>query len=78
MQSVLIKKYPNGKLYIPRGNTEPLGYVTLPDLVAIIRKGKDIKVIDNVTGEDITSKTLKPALELVELSVETLVELLRG
>jgi len=78
MQQIIIKKYPNGKLYIPRGNTEPVGYVTLPDLVAIIRKGKDLKVIDNTNGDDITIKTLKPALELIELSVERLVELLRG
>ena len=78
MSLILIKKYPNGKLYIPRGNTEPVGYVTLPDLVSIIRKGKDLKVIDSKSGEDITVKTLKPALIECELSVERLMELLRG
>lgn len=77
MHTVLIKKYPNNKLYIGKGNTEPVGYVNLPQIVEIIRKGKDVKVIDKA-GVDITAATLKPALELVELSVERLVELLRG
>jgi polyhydroxyalkanoate synthesis regulator protein len=75
---VIIKKYPNGKLYIPRGNTEPVGYVTLPDLVVIIRKGKDLKVIDSKSGEDITVKVLTPALAEVDMSVGKLLELLRG
>lgn len=75
---VIIKKYTNGKLYIPRGNTEPVGYVTLPDLVAIIRKGKDLKVVDNVNGEDITVKTLKPALIEIDMEMGKLMELLRG
>ena len=78
MNTVLIKKYGNGKLYIPRGNTEPVGYITLPDLVSIIRKGKDLKIIDKVTGEDITIKTLKPALELIDLSVDQLIGLIRA
>jgi polyhydroxyalkanoate synthesis regulator protein len=76
--TVLIKKYPNGKLYIPRGNTEPVGYVTLPDLVAIIRKGKELKVIDSKSGEDITVKVLKPALVEIDMEVGKLMELLRG
>jgi polyhydroxyalkanoate synthesis regulator protein len=74
----VIKKYPNNKLYIPRGNTEPVGYVTLLDLVTIIRKGKSLKVIDSKSGEDITVKVLKPALEHVDMSVESLMEILRG
>lgn len=77
LNQVIIKKYPNNKLYISKGNTEPVGYVNLPQIVEIIRKGKDVKVIDKA-GVDITAATLKPALELVELSVEKLVELLRG
>lgn len=75
---VIIKKYGNGKLYIPRGNTEPVGYVNLHDLVSILRKGKDLKVIDKVTGDDITIKTLKPALIDIELSLDQIVEVIRG
>lgn len=78
MNQVIIKKYANNKLYITKGNTEPTGYVTLPQIVEIIRKGKSVKVVDNVSGEDITSKMLKSALESVEVSVEKLMELLRG
>ena len=73
----IIKKFPNGKLYITIGNTEPTGYVTLPDLLNIIRKGKEIRVIDNVNGEDITVKVLKPALVELELSLEQVVGLIR-
>jgi polyhydroxyalkanoate synthesis regulator protein len=74
----LIKKYPNNKLYIPRGNTEPVGYVTLLDLVSIIRKGKSLKVVDSKSGEDITVKVLKPALIDIDLSLDKVVDLIRG
>ena len=77
MQVVIIKKYANNKLYIGQGNTEPVGYINLHGVISIIRKGKDVKVIDRVSGEDITAKVLKPALEHVEISVERLMELLR-
>lgn len=78
MNTIIIKKYPNKKLYIGKGNTEPVGYVNLPQIVAIIRKGKDVKVIDNVSGADITAETLKLSLEFVEMSVEKLIEVIRG
>jgi len=74
----IIKKYPNNKLYIPRGNTEPVGYVTLLDLVTIIRKGKSLRVVDSKSGEDITVKVLKPALNEIDLSLEQVVSLIRG
>lgn len=79
METVIIKKYSNNKLYIPRGMTEPTGYITLKDVVSIIRKGKDIRVVDNVSGEDITQATLRmAAMENLDLSVEKLVDLIRG
>lgn len=78
MQTVLIKKYPNGKLYIPKGNTEPVGYQTLVSIVAIIRKGKSVKIIDSTNGNDITVETLVPALNMVEFTAERLEELFRG
>lgn len=77
MNTVIIKKYTNNKLYIGKGNTEPVGYVNLPQIVEIIRKGKDVKVIDKA-GVDITAQTLKPALEFVEMSVEKLIQVIRG
>ena len=78
MQPVIVKKYSNNKLYIPRGNTENPGYIRVKDLVGILRKGKDVKVIDNDSGEDITLSVLKPALQEVEVPLEVVVGLLRG
>ena len=78
MSTVIIKKYANRKLYIPKGMTEPTGYVNLLDIVNIIRKGKEVRVVDVVTGEDITALTLKLALEYIELSEDLLVKLIRG
>ena len=46
----LIKRYPNRKFYDTWNST----YVTLEDISNMIKKGYDVKVIDNKTGEDIT------------------------
>jgi polyhydroxyalkanoate synthesis repressor PhaR len=50
----LIKRYPNRKLY----DTEAKQYITLEGIADIIRQGEDVTVIDNETGEDITTLTL--------------------
>lgn len=50
----LIKRYPNRKLY----DTEAKRYVTLDDLAAMVRAEKDVRVVDNDSGEDVTSLTL--------------------
>ena len=52
--TVLIKKYPNRRLYNPSSRT----YVNLGDLAALIRKGEEIQVVDAKTGEDITRVVL--------------------
>lgn len=78
MTTVLIKKYDNGKLYIPKGNTEKPGRVTTANIIQLVKSGKDVKIIDNVTGDDITAKVLKQGLEYVEVSSERLMELIRG
>ncbi len=46
----LIKRYPNRKFYDTWNST----YVTLEDISNMIKRGYDVKVIDNKTGEDIT------------------------
>ena len=51
---MLIKKYPNRRLY----NTSSRAYVNLNDLAALIRKGEKIQVVDAKTGEDITRVVL--------------------
>jgi len=51
---VLIKKYPNRRLY----NTSSRAYVNLSDLAALIRKGEEVQVVDAKTGEDLTRVVL--------------------
>jgi polyhydroxyalkanoate synthesis repressor PhaR len=50
----LIKRYSNRKLY----DTEAKQYVALEQIADLIRGGKEIQVIDNVTGEDLTAVIL--------------------
>src|ERR1039458_7429657 len=52
--TVLIKKYPNRRLY----NTSSGAYVNLNDVAALIRQGEEIQVVDAKTGEDITRVAL--------------------
>ena len=56
--AVLIKRYANRKLY----NTESSRYITLKGISELIREGKDIRVIDNESGEEITSIVLSQIL----------------
>lgn len=51
---VVIKRYQNRKLY----NTESKRYITLEEIEDLIKKEREIKVIDNQTGKDITAITL--------------------
>jgi polyhydroxyalkanoate synthesis repressor PhaR len=50
----IVKRYANRKLY----DTERSCYVTLEDIAVMIRSGDEVKVIDNRTGEDLTTVTL--------------------
>ena len=50
----VIKRYPNRKLY----DTEAKSYITLDGIAALIRHGEEIQVVDNTSGEDLTSLTL--------------------
>jgi len=54
----LIKKYGNRKLY----HTNAKQYITLHGIGKLIRAGLDVRVIDNVTGEDLTVQTLSQIL----------------
>ena len=51
---VLIKRYPNRKLY----DTVAKQYIALEGVAELVRQGSDIKVVDNTTGEDLTAFTL--------------------
>src|SRR5579872_5649775 len=51
---IVIKKYGNRRLYDTAGSR----YVNLDDLAAHVRDGKDVKVVDAKTGQDLTRVVL--------------------
>ncbi len=53
-----IKRYPNRKFY----DTEEKRYITLDDISARIRGGREIQVIDQGSGEEITSIVLSQVI----------------
>src|SRR3546814_7415000 len=53
-ESINIKKYANRRLY----NTDSSSYITLEHLAVMTREGRDFKVIDAKTGQDITHNVL--------------------
>ena len=48
--TILIKKYGNRRLYDTAGSR----YVNLDDLAAMVRAGKDVRVVDAKSGHDLT------------------------
>jgi polyhydroxyalkanoate synthesis repressor PhaR len=50
----VIKKYPNRRLY----DTEKSAYITIADVLKIIRSGEDFQVVDAEGGKDITRSVL--------------------
>lgn len=61
---VQIKRYANRKLY----NTATSRYITLKGIADLIESGDEVRVVDNETGEDITSVTLSQILVDTERS----------
>ena len=59
---ILIKRYPNRKLY----NTNSKKYITLSEISKIVKSGKDIRIIDNDSGNDITADTLTQIIFMQE------------
>jgi polyhydroxyalkanoate synthesis repressor PhaR len=51
---LLIKRYASRRLY----NTETSDYVTLDDIAAFIRDGRDVQIIDLKSGDDLTRQYL--------------------
>ena len=65
---VIIKKYANRRLY----NTETSSYITLDHLATMTREGRDFKVVDAKTEEDITHNVLTPIIMEEERRGETM------
>jgi len=57
-----IKKYANRKLY----DMEEKRYISLRGIAALVREGEDVQVLDNETGDDITSLILSQILRQQE------------
>jgi polyhydroxyalkanoate synthesis repressor PhaR len=64
----VIKKYANRRLY----HTGTSTYVTLDDLAAMVRKGRDFVVYDAKSGEDITRSVLTQIIVEQEAKGENL------
>ncbi len=50
----VVKRYQNRKLY----DTQNSCYVTLDEIGQMVKQGEDVKIIDNRSGEDLTTVTL--------------------
>ena len=51
---LLIKRYASRRLY----NTESSDYVTLQEVAGLIRSGRDVKIVDRKSGDDLTRQYL--------------------
>lgn len=54
----MIKKYANRKLY----NTKDKQYLTMDSLSELIKSGEEVSILDNETGEDLTSAIVSQLL----------------
>ena len=71
----IVKRYANRKLY----DTERSCYVTLEDISVMIKEGADVKVMDNKSGEDLTTVTLAQIIFETEKKTSFMpLQLLRG
>jgi polyhydroxyalkanoate synthesis repressor PhaR len=76
---LLVKRHGNRRLY----NTETSAYISSQELVEVIRAGRDVRVVDSKTKEDITKQVLTQIILDEEkhnrslLPVEFLFQLLR-
>lgn len=79
-KSLLIKRYASRRLY----NTETSDYVTLEDIAAFIRAGREVQIVDLKTGDDLTRQYLLQIIAEHEsrgesvLPVDVLTDLVRS
>ncbi|RME14581.1 MAG: polyhydroxyalkanoate synthesis repressor PhaR [Alphaproteobacteria bacterium] len=67
-EPLLIKRYASRRLY----NTETSDYVTLDDIAGFIRAGRDVRIIDLKTGDDLTRQYLLQIIAEHESRGETM------
>lgn len=79
-QPLLIKRYASRRLY----NTETSDYVTLEDIAAFIREGREVQIVDLKSGDDLTRQYLLQIIAEHEsrgesvLPVDVLTDLVRS
>ncbi len=77
---LLIKRYASRRLY----NTETSDYVTLEDIAGFIRSGRDVKIVDLKSGDELTRQYLLQIVAEHEsrgesvLPIEVLTDLVRS
>ena len=77
---LLIKRYASRRLY----NTETSDYVTLEDVAVLIRKGRQVQIVDLKSGDDLTRQYLLQIIAEHEsrgenvLPIEVLTDLVRS
>ena len=77
---LLIKRYASRRLY----NTETSDYVTLEDIAAFIRAGREVKIVDLKSGDELTRQYLLQIIAEHEgrgenvLPVDVLTDLVRS
>ena len=77
---LLIKRYASRRLY----NTETSDYVTLDDIATVIRSGREVRIIDLKSGDDLTRQYLLQIIAEHEgrgesvLPIDVLVDLVRS
>ena len=77
---LLIKRYASRRLY----NTETSDYVTLEDIAAFIREGREVRIVDLKSGDDLTRQYLLQIIAEHEgrgenvLPVDVLTDLVRS
>jgi polyhydroxyalkanoate synthesis repressor PhaR len=54
----LVKRYGSRKLY----DTEESRYVSLEEIAVFIRRGQEVRVLDNASAEDVTGQTLSQVI----------------
>ncbi|MEM9320348.1 MAG: polyhydroxyalkanoate synthesis repressor PhaR [Pseudomonadota bacterium] len=79
-ETLLIKRYASRRLY----NTETSDYVTLEDIARFIREGREVKIVDLKSGDDLTRQYMLQIIAEHEakgdnvLPLEVLTDLVRS
>lgn len=78
-KNIRLVKYTNRKLYAPSGEVTDHGsYITLKDIVELVRKGNTVQIQDNDTSADITDKVMLEVLKFANVKTTDVLALIRN